>query len=250
MYSIRAVLFMRVGSVIFLIGKLLRFSLFFILIFGLASSTKVFAGYTRNEVVFFFLTFNLVDTITQMVFREVYRFRQLVVSGELTGILIKPYHPFVRILFGGFDIFDGITLIPLFIITFFVASHLTTPFSPLTAWLLYVFFLIVSFTIAMSFHILVLSLGIMITEVDHAIMIYRDLSGLGRLPITIYQSPVRELFTYIIPVGIMMAFPVYVFLGKLGPFLLLYSVCFATIFLVFSLFLWKKALRTYQGWGG
>lgn len=248
--SIKSVLFMRAGSIIFLIGKILRFVLFLFFIIGLTSSTKIFAGYTQKEVIFFFLTFNLIDTLGQMMFREVYRFRQLVVSGELTGILVKPYHPFIRILFGGIDFFDFLVLIPLIIIIIFVGASIQTPFHSFFAIFLYILFIFLSFIISMSFHIIVLSLGIIATEVDHAVMIYRDLSGLARLPISIYQSPFREIFTFIIPIGIMVSFPVYMFLGKLAPILIGYTFCFTGIFFIFSILLWKSALKKYQGWGG
>lgn len=185
-----------------------------------------------------------------MLFREVYRFRQLVVSGELTGILIKPYHPFIRVLFGGFDIFDAVSFILLLIIIIPVALQIQTPFPPLTAFLLYIIFVLISLVIATSFHILVLAFGIIATEVDHAIMIYRDLSSLGKIPINIYQSPLKEIVTFIIPIGIMTAFPVYMFLGELAPILILYSFCFTISFFLFSLFVWNKALKYYQGWGG
>src|SRR5438874_1581239 len=78
----------------------------------------------------------------------------------------------------------------------------------------YVFFLL--FLIALGFHIFVLATGILSTAVDNTVMLYRDLTQMGRLPIEVYQEPLRGFITFIIPVGIMMTYPGQALLGLLS----------------------------------
>src|SRR3989304_10429335 len=88
---------------LFLLGKIIRFSLFFAFIYFLITGTKTIAGYNFTQTAFFFLTFNLIDVLSQFLFREVYNFRSLVVSGNLDLVLSKPINPLLRVLMGGAD---------------------------------------------------------------------------------------------------------------------------------------------------
>ena len=72
----------------------------------LLNRTKFLAGYTLEETLLFYLTYSIVDSITQLLYREVYRFRPLILSGDFDTVLVKPVHPFVRILLGGIDVLD------------------------------------------------------------------------------------------------------------------------------------------------
>ena len=101
------------AGVLFLIGKVVRFLLFLIFILTILTSAKTLAGYNREQVIFFFLVFNLVDIMVQFLFRGVYQFRFRVVSGDYDLDLVKPLPSFFRPIFGWTDILDLITLIPL-----------------------------------------------------------------------------------------------------------------------------------------
>jgi ABC-type uncharacterized transport system permease subunit len=222
--------------------------MFFLFVFFLISKTKILKGYNVNQAIFFYLTFNIIDTTTQLLFREVYRFRPLVVSGNLDLVLIKPFHPFLRILLGGVDFMDLLMLILYLLLTIFFAFKIGS-FSIINL-LLYLSLLINALILATAFHVFVLALGIITTEVDHAIMIYRDLTSLGRFPMEIYQQPIRGIFTFIVPVGIMMSFPSKALFGLLSPMLILFSFFLSFFLLTVSLKLWALAIKKYQSWGG
>ena len=67
--------------------------------------------------------------------------------------------------------------------------------------------MVLGLVISAAFHILVLAMGIITLEIDHTVMIYRDLVGLGRFPIDIYKEPLRSLITFIVPIGLMISIP-------------------------------------------
>jgi ABC-2 type transport system permease protein len=238
----------KAGVVFFTLGKLLRFGLLFGFVYFLVSHTKTIKGYTLDQAIVFYLTFNIIDTLSQSLFREVYRFRPLVVSGDFSTILVKPYHPFLRVLVGGIDIIDIIMLVPFTIATlYFIAkTGVATPAS----LLLYVALVTNGILIATAFHIAVLALAILTTEVDHTILIYRDLTTLGRFPIEIYREPVRSFFTFVIPIGIMMSYPSKGLFGLLNTQLILIAFAFCAISLFLAVRLWNNALKKYQSWGG
>ena len=237
----------RIGVIIFTLGKIIRFVFMFLLLFFIFSKTRVLKGYTFQEAALFYMVFNLVDTLSQILFREVYRFRSLVVSGSLDTILLKPYHPFLRILLGGVDILDIILLIPYTILAIFFALKGTIIFVNFMGFLI---LFLNAIWIATSFHILVLAFGVLTTEVDHTILIYRDMTSLGRFPMAIYKEPINSIFTFIIPVGIMTSFPPQALLGTLSPGGYIVSFVISSILFYCALSLWNYALKRYQSWGG
>lgn len=234
----------RWAFILFLIAKILRFATFIFFLVIILKSTKVLAGYNLNQTILFFLSFNLLDITTQMLFREVYRFRAAVVSGNFDFYLAKPVNPLFRSLMSGTDILDFFTLIPLVIaILYFINKlQLLNP-SSLTVYFL---MLVVGFVIALSFHIFVLALGILTTEVDSAILVYRDIAGMGRLPVDIYMEPIRGLLTFVFPVAIMMSFPVKVLMGVLSLPYILYAILFAVLLFYLSIMAWRFALKNYS----
>ncbi len=234
----------RVGAVLFIVGKLIRFALFGLFVTVLLTQTEVLAGYTVTQTLLFFVTYHLIDGIAQLLFREVYRFRPLVLTGDLDLVLVKPMHPFLRILIGGIDILD---LVPLVIYSGLIGSLITLSGGVDGIHLLSYLILIVNgLLIATGFHIMVLSLGILSTEVDHTIMIYRDITRMGSFPVDIYAEPIRSIVTFVIPIGIMITFPVQALFGMLTVSQFLISFAFSTGFLLVALLSWQYALARYQ----
>jgi len=114
----------KFGAALFLLGKILRFIFFALFLIYLLQKTKVLAGYDLWQVILFYLTFNFIDSLTQMLFREVYRFRQYIISGNFDLILIKPVNSLFRSLFGWTDLLDFITLVPFIFIIGFVINKI------------------------------------------------------------------------------------------------------------------------------
>lgn len=233
----------RLGVFTFSLGKLIRFVFFLSFLLFLLTKTKTLAGYNIWEVVLIFVTFNLVDTISQFFLREVYRFRGYIVSGDFDYILLRPISPLFRSLFGGSDIIDGLTLIPLVIFLGYVISHLQQV--TIVGGILYILLLCNALLIAFSFHIFALALGVITTEVDNAIWIFRDISQLGRVPVEVYREPVRWLFTFILPVAAMITIPSHALIGIISLTGIFIACCFSSGLLLLSAIAWKYALRQY-----
>lgn len=243
MNSFLSMLSSRFSAGLFLLGKSLRFMFFGIFLWALFARVTRIAEYSFMQALFFYLTFNFIDTITQLFFREVYRFRQLVVTGDFDLVLVKPTNPLFRALAGGADPLDVLMLVPYIGALVWVAVQ----FGEIDAVRLgsYLLLVINGLAIATGFHILVLALAIMTTEVDHAIMIYRDLTSMGRVPVDIYREPLRGIITFIVPVGIMMTFPAKSFFGLLSPGMVGLSLVLGAAFLFICLRLWRFALTRY-----
>jgi ABC-2 type transport system permease protein len=232
----------KASLMIFGLGKILRFGFFISFLYFLLKGTGSLAGYSSTQAIFFFLTFNVVDVLAQFLFREVYRFRPLVVSGDFDLILAKPMSALFRVLLGGADIIDLITIPPLIAATYLVGSGLN-PTSLQT--LFYVGLILNGLLIATAFHIAVISFGLITLEIDHTIMIYRDLVALGRFPVDIYKQPLQGVLTYLIPVGVMVTYPAKALMGLISPMGVAVSFGLGIAAVALSLRFWKFALTKY-----
>ena len=136
------------SALIFILGKSIRMVFFLVFLVTLVTHTKTLQGYTISQTIFFYLTFNLLDTGTQLFLREVYRFRPLVVSGNFDLVLLKPFSPLFRILAGGADPLDLFVLLILLValLIFFIIYGLVPP----VFYLLYFLLLLNGFLIGVA----------------------------------------------------------------------------------------------------
>jgi ABC-type uncharacterized transport system permease subunit len=72
---------------------------------------------------------------------------------------------------------------------------------------------------------------------------------MAMFPVDIYREPLRGILTFVIPVGMMMTFPVKGLLGMINWKLLTASLLLGSLSLLFALWAWSKALKKYQSWG-
>ncbi|MBI5044975.1 MAG: ABC-2 family transporter protein [Candidatus Levybacteria bacterium] len=233
----------RTGVILFTLGKIIRFIFFIFFLFIVTSKTNSLAGYTVWQIILFFLTFNLIDVISQFLWRDVYRFRSYIVSGNFDMILAKPISSLFRALFGGSDILDLFTLVPLLLFLAFVVSKLD-PVS-LIDIALYTVLVLNGLIIALALHVFVLALGVVTTEVDNAIWMVREITQLGRFPIKVYPHPISFLFTYILPVAALVTIPSHALMGLLTPEGIIISLAFSSLLYFSSIWCWRSALKKY-----
>lgn len=233
----------RLGSVFFLLGKLFRFGSFILFIVFLLKGTKLLAGYNLNQTIFFFLTYSFIDTFSQFLFRETYRFRPQIVEGRFDLVLTKPVSALFQSLMGGADVLDLFTLPPLIVALIYVGQKLSP--DPLGI-LFYVLLLANGMLISASFHIIILSLGIISMEIDHTVLIYRDFSSLARFPIDIYKEPLKTIITYVLPIGVMISIPVKSLLSLVSFWGILFSFLAGIVLFIFAGRFWDYALRKYS----
>ncbi len=231
----------RPASLMFVLGKFIRFFFFIWFLVVLEDRVQRVAGYSLDQLITFFLVFNIFDLFGQIFFRGIYWFRNYVVSGNLDYILVKPLNPLYQVMARHTDFLD----IPLFIviIVYFIFQVMNMATTNISAFALVS---ISGFILVLSFHILVASVGVITTEVDHTIMIFRDLSMMSRVPIDIYSNAIRALLTFVIPIAVIFTFPAKAVMALLTPSWIAFSLIFSLVFLLGSVKFWNFALTKYS----
>jgi ABC-2 type transport system permease protein len=235
----------RGTSVLFFVGKSIRFLMVLVFLMLVRQTTKQFGSYTTDQMIVFFLTYQLLDLLGQIVYRGVYSFGNMVKSGEFDFLLSKPINPLFRALTGSPDINDVIFLFPSMIISGFIFSqlHVNITFSSI---LWYLILLINSYLIITALHIIVVTVGILTTEVDGIIWMYRDLVRLGQFPISVYGEPLRSILFFIVPIGIMITIPAEVLIQIPTTYSIFGAMGIGLGTLFISLRLWNWGVKQYS----
>ncbi len=235
----------RGSNILFLISKSIRLLFMLLFLWILRSTVKTIGDYTSDQMVVFFLVYQFVDTFAQILYRGVYLFSHLVRTGDFDSMLIKPISPLFRALTGKPDINDAVFLIPSTALSIWILTQLSLTIT-LQSSLLFLVLLSNSLLLATALHILVLVVGILTTEVDGVIWLYRDLSRMAQFPVSVYIQPLRSILYFVVPVGIMMTIPAETLLGVSSPAVIMFSCLFGIVFFLGSLKLWHWSLKKYQ----
>lgn len=235
----------RIDSAAYFAGKIVRFFFFLLLIVSLFAFTDDLAGYTKYEAILFFLTFNLLDVMSQALFRGIYAFRSDIQRGNFDFVLSKPVNPLFYSLGRLTDILDIIFLAPIIALLVYVMGKL--PVLPGPAQVLhYLVLVLAGMVVILGIHIISAAVTIWKLESENFIWLYREAMTIGRFPPEVYSPTVRSLFTFAVPVILAVAFPVKAALRALDWKWSLFALFYAAGFFVCSLIAWKAALKAYS----
>ena len=239
--SLQSLLSTRLSSFLFLTGKLIRFTFFLWFLLILKTRLTLVSGYTFDQLVIFFLVFNLFDLLAQFFFRGIYWFRQDIITGTFDYKLIKPISPLFNALTKHTDFLDLPILILVIVMLIIKTFHF-----PSSNILYFLFLGLASFFTITAIHIIVAAIGVLTTEVDHTIWIFRDLASMGRVPVDIYLNFIRAFLTFVIPISLVFTIPAKVLLGLLTLPAIIASFFASIIVFYISIKFWQLALTKYS----
>jgi ABC-2 type transport system permease protein len=243
LYAIESAIATRWAMAIFIFGKLFRMGVFLFFTLFLFRGTGGVLNYSQNESLLFVVYFYFVSAAAQMFFREAYRFRPRLISGEFDYDLIRPVHPVLRCLLGGFDLHDLLTL-PFLALALGKAVAL---FSFGAGEIALLFLLTINAIVGLfAFHLLFAAWMIIFPDVDHGLMMYRDLETMGRFPVDIYREPLKTALTFVFPVGLAFTLPVKSFLGLVSWPVVLFSFMIGVAMLTVGFKFWDFAVKKYS----
>ncbi|MFA5925679.1 MAG: ABC-2 family transporter protein [Parcubacteria group bacterium] len=234
---------MEYGS--YFLGKIVRFGFFLLMIVAIFSHTQNIVGYSKYQVIIFFLTAFFMDSLGQAFFRGIYLFRQDVQRANFDYVLVKPVNPLFLTLTRMTDLLDITLLAPLIVLIAYSLSKLGVLGNP-AAVLGYLLFVAIGFVIVASLHIISAALTVWTMESEVFIWFYRTATFAALFPPEIFSHPIQLLFTFIIPIVIIVAVPAKAVLGMLTLKMVLIAFAVAFVFLFGSLLLWKASLKQYS----
>ncbi len=235
----------RLDAVTYLIGKLVRFAFFFLFLWTIFNYTDRLASYGRYEALFFFLTFNLIDVFAQAFLRGSYMLKIDIRTGWFDHAIAKPVNTLFWSLARLTDILDILFLLPIIGLLVYVGMKLPIMIT-LANIVLYLLLLATGLVIVVALHIITIALTVLVFESENFIWLYRESMTIGRLPPEIYSVGIRFVFTYLMPIIIIIAYPVKALLGRLTAIGFLTALIFMLVFFFGALAFWRISLKHYS----
>ena len=239
----------RWSSLGWLGGKFVRLAFFVLFIVSIFRHVPSVAGYSLEAVALFFLTFNLVDIVAQILIRGIYMVGRDIREGDMDFYLIQPINPLFRVCSNLVDFLDFLMLIPVLGIILWVFPHILAGFSPadlLKNSALYVLLCLNGLVIAFAIHVLVAALTVRTQQMEETIWMYRDLVNLGRFPVDIYTPFLQAILTFVFPIAVMVSYPSQALLGILSTGKILLAFVLSAVLLAVAMESWKRSLRHYS----
>ncbi len=223
-------------------GKLLRMGFFFVFAFSLFSKTQEIAGYSKHAVLLFFGTMNMVDVLSQLLWRGIAIMPQMVRKGNIDTLLVKPMSPLFYIATHLFDFWDLATL-PAGIAFLVYAFHgLSFTATQMLLWFALLFCGLIA---ALAINILIAAVSFWTTQMENLYWLYRDLVYVTRFPPTIFPPTIRFTLTFIVPILVVTAFPTQALLGTLPIKMIAWAVVATVSLCILAGFTWRAGLRHY-----
>lgn len=235
----------RGAAMLFIFSKLFRLATAFLFIWVILDRAKLIAGYDLSQAIFILALFNLISSLTQLFMRGIYIFRQKVVDGTFDFYLLNPLSELFYSLFSYTDPLDLVLFLPYvgIVVWAWIGTGSALTFSSI---LLLIGIIAISATMILSWHIVIISIGVRYLEVDNTIMLYRDLEKMASMPIEIYGKVGAGIMTYAFPFALIATIPARVIFGLYNPWYLLGFTILAVIELKLALWFWHRSLLHYS----
>lgn len=235
----------RGAAILFIFSKLFRLGSAFLMVYIIVGRAELIVGYTLSQAVLILALFNLISSLIQLFMRGIYIFRQKVIDGTFDFYLLNPLSELFYSLFSYTDPLDLILFFPYLGIV--VWAWLATGFPiTLASSLLVVGIVLLGAIMILSWHIVIISIGVRYLEVDNTIMLYRDLEKMASMPIEIYGKYGASALTYIFPFALMATIPARIIFGLYNPWYLLGFAVLALLQFRLALWFWHHSLRHYS----
>ncbi|MCS7300209.1 MAG: ABC-2 family transporter protein [Fimbriimonadales bacterium] len=116
---------------------------------------------------------------------------------------------------------------------------------PLANCALYLGMVLTGVLIFYSFHFMMMTLSIWLVRVENLWVLSDVFAQIGRFPTDVFETMLRRLFTYVLPIAFLATIPAKALLGKASAGFLWFAVAWALVFFVTGRLFWRFALRSY-----
>jgi ABC-2 type transport system permease protein len=217
------------------------FILILLVIYG---NTKSVAGWTRGAAFILAATCFLMNAFVSAFFMSLNEIPEQVRKGTLDFVITKPVDTQFWISARRFN-FDqigtflaGIVMVVLGV----MQDKLAVSFAEGVA---YAVLLIASTTIFYSFNLMLMTTGIWLVRVDNLWVLSESVMQIARYPIDIYQSALKRLFIYALPLAFIATIPASQLVHGLNLQMVGLGLVWAIVFFVLARSFWNFALRHY-----
>ena len=218
---------------------------FFVLILlVIYRNTDSVAGWSRGAAFILAATCFLMNSVHSALFFSLNEIPEQVRKGTLDFVITKPIDTQFWVSSRKFN-FDQIgTLVAGVVMVAMGVAQEALTIGP-AQWIAYVVLVVASSAIFYSFNLLLMTTGIWLVRVDNLWVLGESVMQIARYPIDIYQSGLRRLFVYAVPLAFIATVPSRQLVSGLDLGMLALGVAWAVAFFFAARWFWNFALRHY-----
>lgn len=207
--------------------------------------TETIAGWTEGEAMLLSTTCYVLDAIIGTLFWfGLSELPTLVRQGTLDFVLFKPVNSLFWVSLRRISLDHLGGLVGAGVLGLYSLS-LLHQIPGLPYFLLYFVMVGCGVLIYYSFHVMMMTLSIWFVRVENLWVLTDVFVQIGRFPTDIFDTILRRVFMYIIPIAFLATIPSKALLGKTDLSFLSFAILWALGFFIASQLFWRFALRSY-----
>lgn len=204
------------------------------------------SGWSKYELFLLLGTYNLVwGLFFGPLIHNLPRIVSYINRGELDHFLLKPLNSqFMISARHGVNFAEAAPAISGIALLYYALNQLGLSPS-FTQWLLYALLVISSVVLAYALWLITMTTSFWVGRVSGLHEVFLSVFGMTEFPISVFARELRLIFTWIIPLAVLVMIPTQVLLGSVKPVLVLWSITAAVIFFFLSNRFWHFGLQDY-----
>ncbi|EMB45681.1 ABC transporter permease [Treponema denticola] len=211
--------------------------------------TETVNGWDKYRMLMLTFQGGLMDSVfTFLIVPGLKRLPEMINTGTLDFILLKPLNQRFTISFNEFDIPQIKNIIINITGLTYCFIKLNIRMTPLKL-LLYILLSMNGFFLIYSIMFILMSLAFWFMRMDIVMGIGSELITIGNKPMQIYPRLLQKILIFVIPLFVCFNFPILFAVKDLSIGYILYSFAVSFIFFLLSNFIFKKGVRRYVGSG-
>lgn len=239
----------RTSFILSLIGQLFTFFTYYFTILIMYERFSNIAGFTKYEIL---LTFGIIFfgfSFIEVFFRGIDRFEDLIISGELDRLLVRPQNVLLQACVSQVDFVKILRLIQAFIVIIVAAVKLDITWT-IGKIIVLILMAISSVTLFLGLFILMASYCfITVQGLEVKNLVLDGGKYLSEYPISIYPKKVMKFLTFVIPYGVVNYYPLLYLLGKSEKVIYAFSPLVSFVFLIPCVIAFYIGLKHYSSTG-
>ena len=209
--------------------------------------TETVNGWDKYRMLMLTFQGGLMDSVfTFLIVPGLKRLPEMINTGTLDFILLKPLNQRFTISFNEFDIPQIKNIIINITGLTYCFIKLNIRMTPLKL-LLYILLSLNGFFLIYSIMFILMSLAFWFMRMDIVMGIGSELITIGNKPMQIYPLLLQKILIFVIPLFVCFNFPILFAVKDLSVSYILYSFAASFIFFLLSNFIFKKGVRRYVG---
>lgn len=208
--------------------------------------TASLGGLTRPDAILMFLVFNFIYAVAFILFIDGFRdfLWNKIRQGDLDLLMLKPMN--LKFLVGfSKPATEGLLYLIAILACCLVYAYNYPVHASFGDWLRFITSIVLGLIIQWLILLVYAAAGFYFTKAQQIYEMFHKIADFGQYPLPIFPSSLQFILVTILPMAFLSYFPTALLLGRISPFILVWSLIFIGILYLLQRLVWHYGLRHY-----